>query len=43
MTTDISAYREFTARAVWALPGVRETHTYVVMEEVKETSELPVP
>jgi len=29
-------------RAVWALPGVRETHTYVVMEEVKETGELPL-
>ena len=39
---DIRAYRELTARAVWALPGVRETHTYVVMEEVKETSELPL-
>ena len=39
---DMRAYREFTARALWALPGVRETHTYVVMEEVKETTELPV-
>lgn len=39
---DMRAYREFTATAVWALPGVRETHSYVVMEEVKETSELPV-
>lgn len=39
---DMRAYREFTARAIWALPGVRETHTYVVMEEVKETTELPV-
>jgi len=39
---DMRAYREFTARAVWALPGVRETHTYVVMEEVKETGELPL-
>lgn len=39
---DMRAYREFTASAVWALPGVRETHTYVVMEEVKETTELPV-
>ncbi|HEX6690064.1 MAG TPA: Lrp/AsnC ligand binding domain-containing protein [Burkholderiales bacterium] len=36
------AYREFTATAIWALPGVRETHTYVVMEEVKETSVLPL-
>ncbi|RPH66357.1 MAG: winged helix-turn-helix transcriptional regulator [Burkholderiales bacterium] len=39
---DMRAYREFTAKALWALPGVRETHTYVVMEEVKETTELPV-
>ncbi|HWA39094.1 MAG TPA: Lrp/AsnC ligand binding domain-containing protein [Burkholderiales bacterium] len=39
---DMRAYREFTASAVWALPGVRETHTYVVMEEVKETAELPL-
>ena len=39
---DMRAYREFTATAMWALPGVRETRTYVVMEEVKETSELPV-
>lgn len=40
--SDMRAYREFTASAVWALPGVRETHTYVVMEEVKETTELPL-
>jgi len=39
---DMRAYREFTAKAVWSLPGVRETHTYVVMEEVKETFALPV-
>ncbi|TAK43673.1 MAG: AsnC family transcriptional regulator [Betaproteobacteria bacterium] len=39
---DMRAYREFTASAVWALPGVRETHTYVVMEEVKETTALPL-
>lgn len=39
---DVRAYREFTASAIWALPGVRETHTYVVMEEVKEASALPV-
>jgi len=25
-----------------ALPGVRETHTYPVMEEVKHTSALPL-
>lgn len=39
---DMRAYREFVAQAVWSLPGVRETHTYVVMEEVKETFELQV-
>lgn len=39
---DMRAYREFVAKAVWSLPGVRETHTYVVMEEIKETFELPV-
>ncbi|HKY85722.1 MAG TPA: ArsR family transcriptional regulator, partial [Pseudorhodoplanes sp.] len=26
----------------WALPGVRETHTYAVMEEIKSTTALPV-
>lgn len=39
---DMRAYREFVAQAIWALPGVRETHTYAVMEEVKETFELQV-
>ena len=39
---DMAAYREFTAAAMWALPGVRETRTCVVMEEVKETIELPI-
>jgi Lrp/AsnC family leucine-responsive transcriptional regulator len=27
---------------VWTLPGVRETHTYAVMEEVKNTTALPL-
>ena len=39
---DMRAYRAFVASAIWSLPGVRETHTYVVMEEVKETFELPI-
>lgn len=39
---DMRAYREFVAQALWSLPGVRETHSYAVMEEVKETFELPV-
>ena len=27
---------------IWALPGVRETRTYAVMEEVKNTTRLPI-
>jgi len=37
---DMSAYRELIGTVVWALPGVRETHTYAVMEEVKNTTAL---
>jgi len=36
----MGAYRELIASVVWALPGVRETHTYAVMEEVKNTTAL---
>lgn len=39
---DMNAYRELLASVVWSLPGVRETHTYAVMEEVKNSSQLPV-
>jgi Lrp/AsnC family transcriptional regulator, leucine-responsive regulatory protein len=27
---------------IWSLPGVRETRTYAVMEEVKNTTALPI-
>jgi Lrp/AsnC family transcriptional regulator, leucine-responsive regulatory protein len=37
---DMAAYRDFAATALWQLPGVRETRTYAVMEEVKETTRL---
>jgi len=37
---DMAAYRELIGSVVWALPGVRETHTYAVMEEVKNTMAL---
>jgi Lrp/AsnC family transcriptional regulator, leucine-responsive regulatory protein len=37
---DMAAYREFAGNALWQLPGVRETRTYPVMEEVKETTRL---
>lgn len=32
---DMAAYRRFLSDALLALPGVRETHTFIVMEEVK--------
>ena len=37
---DMAAYRELIGSVVWALPGVRETRTYAVMEEVKNTTAL---
>jgi len=39
---DMTAYRELIGSVVWSLPGVRETHTYAVMEEVKNTTQLPL-
>jgi len=39
---DMAAYRAFIGSAIWTLPGVRETRTYAVMEEVKHTTHLPV-
>jgi Lrp/AsnC family leucine-responsive transcriptional regulator len=39
---DMAAYREFIGSVIWTLPGVRETRTYAVMEEVKSTSLLQV-
>jgi Lrp/AsnC family transcriptional regulator, leucine-responsive regulatory protein len=39
---DMPAYREFLGSVIWTLPGVRETRTYAVMEEVKSTALLPV-
>jgi Lrp/AsnC family leucine-responsive transcriptional regulator len=39
---DMAAYREFAGTVLWQLPGVRETRTYAVMEEVKSTTRLPL-
>ncbi len=39
---NMAAYREFAGRVLWQLPGVRETRTYAVMEEVKESTRLPI-
>jgi Lrp/AsnC family leucine-responsive transcriptional regulator len=40
--SDMTAYREFIGAVIWTLPGVRETRTYAVMEEVKNTTALPL-
>lgn len=39
---DMAAYRDFAGRVLWQLPGVRETRTYAVMEEVKHSTRLPL-
>lgn len=38
----MEAYRAFLSDVILSLPGVRETHTYPVMEEVKSTGKIPV-
>jgi Lrp/AsnC family leucine-responsive transcriptional regulator len=40
---DMSDYRDFLGKSLVDLPSVRETHTYVVMEEVKSTTAIDVP
>lgn len=37
---DMADYRRFAGAVLWQLPGVRETRTYAVMEEVKSTNQL---
>ncbi|AQQ68330.1 AsnC family transcriptional regulator [Microbulbifer agarilyticus] len=39
---DMSAYRKFYGETLLTLPEVQECTSYVVMEEVKETLEVPV-
>ncbi|MDK2124290.1 Lrp/AsnC ligand binding domain-containing protein [Chitinimonas sp. DQS-5] len=40
---DMKAYRDLLGSALLTLPGVRETHTYAVMEEVKESAAIHIP
>jgi Lrp/AsnC family leucine-responsive transcriptional regulator len=40
---DMAAYRRFLGHTLTKLPGVRQTHTYTVMEEVKAETALPLP
>ncbi|MEK9751928.1 MAG: winged helix-turn-helix transcriptional regulator [Rhodospirillaceae bacterium] len=39
---DMADYRRFLGQSLVSLPSVRETHTYVNMEEVKSTTAIPV-
>lgn len=39
---DMTAYRDFLAHVIHPLPGVRETRTYTVMEEIKAIETLPI-
>ena len=40
---DINAYRAFLGETLLTLPGVQESTSYVVMEQVKETLALHIP
>ncbi|MDN4589655.1 ArsR family transcriptional regulator [Xenophilus aerolatus] len=42
-SADMDDYRRFAGTVLWQLPGVRETRTYAVMEEVKTSSRLHLP
>jgi len=42
-TKDIAAYRELLGTSISKLPSVLQTHTYVVMEVVKDEVTLNVP
>ncbi len=39
---DMAAYRSFLGTSLVSLPSVRETHSYVVMEEVKNTTAISI-
>jgi Lrp/AsnC family leucine-responsive transcriptional regulator len=41
-TRDMAEYRKFLVDVLAELPGVRETRTYTVMEEVKSSSALAI-
>ncbi len=40
---DMDSYRRFLGETLTRLPGVRETHTYAVIEEVKVEIAFPLP
>ncbi len=42
-SADMNDYRQFAGTVLWQLPGIRETRTYAVMEEIKNSSHLALP
>ncbi len=40
---DMGAYRDFLGETLLTLPGVQESTSYVVMEEVKESMHIQIP
>ena len=40
---DMAAYRELLGHRILKLPAVQESTSYVVMEELKDSIEIPVP
>lgn len=40
---EMSAYRQLLCDVVLSLPGVKESKSYVVMEEIKEAASLHIP
>lgn len=42
-TKDMFEYRNFLGDKLTGMPGISQTHTYVVLEEVKATQALAVP
>ncbi|WP_428606682.1 leucine-responsive transcriptional regulator Lrp [Sedimenticola sp.] len=41
--SDMASYRELLGEIMHGLPGVRDTKSYVVMEELKETLSIDIP
>ena len=42
-TADMQAYRQFLGEQLANIPNVRETHTFVSMQEVKSRTAIPLP
>jgi Lrp/AsnC family leucine-responsive transcriptional regulator len=40
--SDMAEYRTFLGDVLVRMPGVRETRTYAVLEEIKSTTQLPI-